>query len=216
MKRPENLKDYKIALRARLKERRREMPPRRKESADRRIEARLCSFPAYQRAKTILIYVSTPIEVDTLAIIDRALAAGKRVAVPRCVPGSREMEFYLIQSRDELSPGTFGVLEPPPNPERLLTDWKDSLCVVPAMGCDRMGYRLGYGGGYYDRFLHRYTGKKLVILYKGFMLGMLWHGRFDVPVDWIVTEQSVVKARPLPHSDTAKKPPKGLSAKRDR
>ncbi len=58
-----------------------------------------------------MTYVSTPIEVDTLEIIRRALADGKRVAVPRCVPGTRDMEFYWINGVEELEPGTFGVLE---------------------------------------------------------------------------------------------------------
>lgn len=164
------------------------MTQNRKALADHRIAVRLRSLLCYRRAKTVLVYVSMPIEVDTREIISKALSDGKRVAVPRCVPGTREMEFYLIESLDELSPGTFGVLEPVPNPGRLLRDFSHSICVVPALACDRNGYRLGYGGGYYDRFLRDYPGEKVLILYKCCLVAHLWHGRFDVPVDRIVTE----------------------------
>lgn len=188
MEKPVNIKEYKNVLRNRFKERRYLMTQARKALADHRIAVRLRSLLCYRRAKTILVYVSMPIEVDTREIISKALSDGKRVAVPRCVPGTREMEFYLINSLDELTPGTFGVLEPTPDPERLLKNFSHSLCVVPALACDRSGYRLGYGGGYYDRFLRDYPGEKVLILYKCCLVTHLWHGRFDVPVDRIVTE----------------------------
>ena len=188
MEKPINLKEYKTTLRTRFKERRRMMTQARKTAADRRIAARLRSLQCYRHAKTVLVYVSTPIEVDTKEIINRALSDGKQVAVPRCVPGTRDMEFYYINGLDELAPGTFGVLEPDPQPSRQLCDFTQSICVVPALACDRKGYRLGYGGGYYDRFLRDYPGEKVLILYRCCLVEHIWHGRFDVPVDRIVTE----------------------------
>lgn len=188
MEQPINIKEYKIALRTRFKERRRLMTQNRKELADHRIAVRLRSLKCYRHSKTVLVYVSTPIEVGTSEIIYKAILDGKQVAVPRCVPGTREMEFYVIESMDELSPGTFGVLEPAPNPNKLLTDFSHSICVIPALACDRRGYRLGYGGGYYDRFLRDYPGEKVLILYKNCLVEHIWHGRFDVAVDRIVTE----------------------------
>lgn len=183
-----NIKEYKNALRQKFKERRRTMTEARKSQADRRIAARLRALASYRRAKTILTYVSTPIEVGTHEIIARALSDGKRVAVPRCVAGTREMHFYYINGLDELSPRTFGVLEPDDDPERLVCDFDGSICVVPALACDRNGFRLGYGGGYYDRFLREYPGEKILILYKNCLVEHLRHGRFDVRVDRIVTE----------------------------
>ena len=188
MEQPINLKEYKIQLRKKFKERRKAMSPQRKERADIRISERLRSLYCYRKSKTVLCYVSTAIEVDTAAIISNALTDKKRVAVPRCIHGTREMEFYFINSIDELTPRTFGVLEPDDNPEKMVTDFSDSICIVPALACDRNGYRLGYGGGYYDRFLRRYNGEKILILYKNCLLEHLWHGRFDVRIDRIVTE----------------------------
>ena len=126
---PVNLKEYKTGLRARYKELRRAMPPEQKDAADRRIADRLSRLGCYRRCSTLLTYVSSPIEVGTREIIARALADGKRVAVPRCVPGTREMEFYLIESCDDLEPGAFGILEPRPSPERLLSEWKGCVCL---------------------------------------------------------------------------------------
>lgn len=199
---PVNLKHYKQALRRRFKERRRAMSPQRKAASDRMIAARLRGLRCYRKAETVLAYVSMPIEVSTEEIIDTALADRKRVAVPYCVPGTREMRFYLIDSRDELRPGSFGVPEPQPDPARLLRDFSRSVCVVPALSCDRLGHRLGYGGGYYDRFLRCYPGEKVAILYKNSLSARLWPGRYDIGMDWLVTEYFALK--------TAKKPPEGL------
>ncbi|MBQ2751403.1 MAG: 5-formyltetrahydrofolate cyclo-ligase [Oscillospiraceae bacterium] len=199
MQQPLNLKEYKNELRRKIKERRRQMSPEMRQHAHQRILSRVCSLDCYRSAKTVLCYVSTSIEVDTIELIKHAFKEGKRVAVPRCIPGTRDMEFYLIESLDELSSGSFGLQEPSPNREKLLTDFTDSVCIIPALACDRSGYRLGYGGGYYDRFLRGYSQPKVLILYKTCLLKKLWHGRFDVPVDMIVTEYFIanIKHEPL-------------------
>ncbi len=213
---PVNLKEYKNTLRLRFKELRRSMTAGQKRAGDHRIAERLLHLGCYRRCHTLLIYISSPIEVGTEEIIARALKDGKRVAAPRCVPGTREMEFYLINGREELEPGAFGILEPVPDPARLLTDWSGCLCIVPALACDRTGYRLGYGGGYYDRFLRNFSGRKALILYKKCLVDRIWHGRYDVAIDLIVTEyfthtvahpvQGRMTARP--HPITAKRLPK--------
>ena len=103
---------------------------------DLKILNRVMNLWQYRDSQTILTYVSTAIEVDTRRLIEKSLQTGKQVAVPRCVPGTREMEFYRICSLDELSPGTFGVLEPDPEKSTLLTDFSKGLCIVPALSFD--------------------------------------------------------------------------------
>lgn len=88
------------------------MPEDEKKTRDARIRKRVQALYQYKREKVLLLYISTAIEVDTIGILKEALAAGKRVAAPRCVPGTREMDFYFIRSLSDLEPGTFGVLEP--------------------------------------------------------------------------------------------------------
>ena len=182
-----DLRVYKRELRQKSKSFRQHMPAQEKRVWDTEIFQRIISLNQYRRAKLLLCYVSTAIEVDTRHLIEHALGQGKQVAVPRCVEGTRHMEFYQIASLDELSPGTFGVLEPPANPERKLNHFDHSICIVPALVYDLQGHRLGYGSGYYDRFLSGYQGFKIGITYTDCVQRHLHHGRFDVPVDLLIT-----------------------------
>lgn len=154
---------------------------------------RLLSDGDFQSAELVLIYVSTPIEVDTYGIINYCLKSGRRVAVPRCVPGTRLMDFIEIMSVAELEPGSFGVMEPARNPQRIVDDFTGSVCVVPGLAFDRLGYRLGYGKGYYDRFLSGYTGKTIGICYSGCVHRQLPHGRMDRTVDLLLSDRSYIQ-----------------------
>ena len=156
-----DIRPLKMRLRGEIKAWRRALEPGWKAAADEKICARVLALREYAACSTLLTYVSLPIEVDTLCLISRAFADGKKVAAPRCVEGTHEMEFYEISSMDDLARQTFGVLEPVRERCRLLTDFSGSVCLVPALAYDRAGYRLGYGAGYYDRFLSVYPGPKI-------------------------------------------------------
>ena len=101
------------------------------------------------------------------------------------------MEFYEIFSLDELSPGTFGVDEPAADPARLLPQDPGGLCIVPALCYDDYGYRLGYGKGYYDRYLANYSGIRVGICYAACVRRSLFHGRYDRPVELLITERYI-------------------------
>ena len=184
-----DVKQYKIVLRSQMREMRAQLTALEKQSADQAIAVRLLRTYQYRRAKTVLCYVSTPIEVDTHALLLRMLEDGKKVAVPRCNTEDTTMDFYYIQSMDDLEKRTFGVLEPIPGKCAKVTNYKNSICIVPGLAFDRQGYRLGYGKGYYDRFLNGYTHPKIGICYKNGVLRRLHHGRFDIPVNLLLTEQ---------------------------
>ncbi len=186
-----DIRPLKTALRSKYRAVRRQMLPDIRKEADRCIAERIRLLQQYQACITLLAYVSTDIEVDTLGIINNALKDGKRVAVPRCVDGTRRMEFYYITCIDELQTGSFGVLEPSADPQRLITEFSSSICLVPALSYDHSGYRLGYGKGYYDRFLANYDGYVVGICYSNCVQASLPHGRYDRRVSLLVTEQSV-------------------------
>lgn len=200
-----DIRKYKKNLRAKYRQYRTQMPAYVKAQKDSRIARRFCSLRSFEKAKLLLCYVSTPIEVDTKGIIQRALKAGKRVAVPYCLPETTAMEFYEIHSYDDLEPRTFGVLEPIPERCTLVTDFSNSIAVVPGLCFDSYGYRLGYGKGYYDRFLHGYEGEKIGICYQKCTKMELIHGRYDVAVDLLVTEYAVRPRRIRNSTHIAKK-----------
>ena len=183
-----DIRPIKTELRQKYRSLRQSMPPEIKEQKDEAIAAQVRRLWQYQRNSILLIYVSTSIEVDTFRISRQAIADGKRVAVPRCIPDTRNMEFYYIRSTDELKPGMFGVLEPDPIAENLYSESDGGLCIVPAFSYDWRGYRLGYGKGYYDRFLSRFEGNMVGICYSECVQRSLPHGRFDRPVELLVTE----------------------------
>ena len=99
-----DIRPIKAGLREQYKRLRRNMPREIQDAYDETIARRVAALWQYKRCRMLLTYVSTAIEVDTRRIIERALADGKQVAVPRCVPGTRDMEFYLIRGLDELEP----------------------------------------------------------------------------------------------------------------
>lgn len=184
-----DIRPIKTELRQKYRGLRQAMTPEIKEERDAAIAAQVRRLWQYSRNRVLLVYVSTPIEVDTHRIIRNALEDGKKVAVPRCVPDTRNMEFYYIDSLDDLHPGAFGVLEPDPDPERLYYEQEGGLCLVPAFSYDWQGFRLGYGKGYYDRFLSRFNGNMVGICYSDCVQRSLPHGRYDRPVELLVTEK---------------------------
>lgn len=191
-----DIREVKNNLRRECKDFRRKIPFRDKAEWDEKIYQSVVNLPEYQNADLVLTYVSTPIEVATFRLIAAAWAAGKTVAVPRCVEGEVAMEFFQIRSMSDLESGTFSVLEPNPARCKKLSAFPDSICVIPGLSFDKEGYRLGYGKGYYDRFLNQYRGFRIGICYEACIKSRLPHGRFDVPVHVLITESTVQK---IPH-----------------
>lgn len=187
-----DLRVYKKELRAQMRAIRAAMIPPLRAEKDRLIFQRLIRLPQYQKAHTIITYVSSPAEVDTRKLMERAWEDGKQVAVPRCVPGTHRMEMYYIRSMEDLEAGAYGILEPKAHCA-LCSQWPGSLCVVPAFCNDRRGYRLGYGGGYYDRFLSQYRGMTVGINYSECVRDEIQHGRYDVPLQMLLTERDKIR-----------------------
>lgn len=188
-----DIRKVKDRIRRRSRDFREGLTREAKAELDRAILDRITSMRIYTDNNLILTYVSTPIEVDTRGLIKRALADNKTVAVPRCIKGSRDMEFYIIKSLDDLEKGTFGVLEPKADVCQKLTDTSHSVCIVPGLSFDCSGYRVGYGKGYYDRFLSGYRGYTVGICYKPCVEWRFPHGFFDKPVDLLITERYIRK-----------------------
>lgn len=186
-----DIREYKKTLREKCKKERSAMPAEKKEWLDTAIAKRFLRCKDYKQADTLLIYMSKGIEISTSYILESALSDGKKVAVPYCRTDVTDLDFYYIESAKDLSPGAFGVLEPEPLYSEKFTDYGNGLCIVPALCYDLNGYRLGFGKGYYDRFLSRYSGKTAGLAYSFQIKRSLWHGRFDKAVDVIITDRYI-------------------------
>lgn len=186
-----DIRPEKTKLRNKAKQIRLDMGAEKKTAADIKICNRLTALWTFRQADSIFIYMSTPIEVDTLEIIKKAWSFGKTVAVPKCIDNTRDMEFFEITSFEELERGTFGVLEPDVNRCKKAVADSNTLCIVPALMIDEEGYRLGYGKGYYDRFLSKFPGRIIGICYAGCIAEKLPHGKFDKKLNMFITEKKI-------------------------
>lgn len=180
----------KAALRRELLARRDAVPQREEKS--RAVGDGVLALPAYQKARQVLLYLSKGSEVDTWEVFARAVAEGKEVYAPRCLDGEGTMGFFQVTSPQELLQGRFGLWEPD---LRRCAPWRrreGALCLVPGIAFDRQGYRLGYGKGYYDRFLAGFSGTAAGLCFRELALERLPRGPQDRRVDVLVTEAGVL------------------------
>ncbi|HJB96998.1 MAG TPA: 5-formyltetrahydrofolate cyclo-ligase [Candidatus Acutalibacter pullicola] len=180
----------KAALRRELLAQRDAVPQREEKS--RAVGDGVLALPAYQKARQVLLYLSKGSEVDTWEVFARAVAEGKEVYAPRCLDGEGTMGFFQVTSPQELLQGRFGLWEPDP---RRCAPWRrreGALCLVPGIAFDRQGYRLGYGKGYYDRFLAVFSGTAAGLCFRELALERLPRGPQDRRVDVLVTEAGVL------------------------
>ncbi|MBQ3418373.1 MAG: 5-formyltetrahydrofolate cyclo-ligase [Ruminococcus sp.] len=166
-----------------------EKNPEKKRSLDLEIQSRLLMSEEYRSASLVLCYVSRDFEIDTLGVILAALSNGKRVAAPKCEDDG-SMRFYPISSLSDLKTGSFGIKEPKEG-IRPLEDLSGSICICPALCCDMRGYRVGFGKGYYDRFLKTYEGSTLSLCYSDALIPAINADAYDIPVHIVVTDEFI-------------------------
>lgn len=157
---------------------------------------RLLSLPAWEEANLVMIYVSFGSEVNTDYLIQKALAEGKKVAVPYCLREERKLiASILYDYPGDLIPRTWGILEPRPEALRPIEPRLIDLCLVPGVAFDIYGNRLGYGAGYYDRFLPhlRPEAHKIALAFEIQIVDTVFPTPQDVPVDLIITEARIIR-----------------------
>lgn len=186
-----DIRQFKNELRKKYRTIRKNMKPDEKRIKDGKIYNAIINSKFYKNAETIICFISNSLEVDTHRLINKAIKDGKKVAVPKCINENGIMRFYYIKSMNDLEIGKFNLLEPCINRCKRLKNYKNSICIVPGFSFDPQGYRLGYGKGYYDRFLSKYNEIKIGICYNNCVSNKLPHGRFDVCVNYLFTEKYV-------------------------
>ena len=190
-----DIKEKKTEIRTAYLEKRAAIPPEERARRDEKICQYILSSASFRYAQTILAYHPKETEVNILPVLREAIAQGKKIALPRCEE-AHIMTYRYISSLEELAPGTYGIYEPSADAPLFSEEaGVGSLCLVPGVVFDVHGLRIGYGGGYYDRFLHSYQGSVLGLVYREFILPSLPHGRYDLALPVIVTEKGIVRAK---------------------
>ena len=189
-----NTKDEKNTLRAIYREKREALDAETRRPWDEAICAAVAASASFRYADIVLGYSPFGFEIDVTPLLLRTLEAGKRIALPRTY-GKGLMNFHYVTSLDELESGAYGILEPREDAP-LYEDVPATLCLVPGILFDRTGLRIGYGGGYYDRFLRDHEVNTLGIIYRSFVLPSVPGGRYDRHVSAIATERGILPTRP--------------------
>lgn len=185
------VREDKKELREKYKDVRANLTKEQKAELDEKVCHSFVNSLSYKHSKSIIIYVSREDEVGTFAIIHKAFEDNKRVAVPLCVPKTFALEFYEIKSLSDLENGHYNILEPNKNKCVKSDPFTFDICVVPGVCFDFEGYRIGFGKGYYDRFLENFKGIKAGLSYSFLMQKRLPRGRFDKNIEIIATEKGV-------------------------
>ena len=152
----------KAKLRKKILQEMKALSQEQKQPMDRALTERFLQHPFYQEAKTIATYLSFPHEFQTQELIERALKDDKKVLIPKTYPKGR-MEF-VVYDPQQLKKTSFGLLEPQGDLEVVAASQID-LIHVPGLAFTREGYRIGYGGGYYDRYLEHFAGQTMSTIY---------------------------------------------------
>lgn len=186
----------KARLRGEIRRRLLSLPPDQAARSDALICRRLLSLPEYAGARTVFAFAGVGWEIRLTDFLARALAEGKRVALPR-VTGPGRMEARVLCDLRRLVPGAFGIPEPPEDAALCPAEEID-FAVVPCVCCDISGRRLGQGGGYYDRFLSAAAFPAAAVCRDAVLARELPADPWDRPVDLVVTETRVYDARGRP------------------
>ena len=146
----------------------------------------------FVKADIVLLYYPTKNEISPLPLFEICLKMGKTVAFPVCQKESTTLMFKKVTSLDMLSPSSFGIFEPNEECEIIIPTEK-TICITPALLFSKDGHRLGYGKGYYDRFLKDFNGIAVGFSYSACVLDSIPHDTYDIPLDMIITESEVLK-----------------------
>jgi len=184
----------KKTLRAEMQKIRGSIRQEEKKRLDRSIQRNLLEWDIFKSSASIFCYVSFRSEIDTLPVIRAALSASKSVCVPCVDKKAGIMRAHTIRDiESSLEPGSYGIPEPNaacPEADCSCLD----LAIVPGLAFNKRGFRLGYGGGYYDRFLHLHNVKIVCAMtYARCLVEDIPVKKHDVPVDYLILESGVLR-----------------------
>ena len=183
---PTDIVAEKKELRAHFLALRAAIPAKEKAALDAALCRAIAAHPSFLACDTLLCFSPVRDEPDLTEIFKLARKRGVKTAFPRCT--GTQMRFHIARDESELETGRFGIPTPRESAP-LATLSARTLCLVPALSATRNGTRLGYGGGFYDRFLADFAGVSLLPLYSALVCDDLPRERTDLPVSHILTEK---------------------------
>lgn len=190
---PYDLKIAKSSVRVEYLKKRRAVPKDKKAEFEKKICENIINSASYKYYDTLLLYAALEDEPDLSYLAETAIKDGKRIAYPRCIPESRNMTFRYVTDLSELSVSTYGIKEPGVDaPVFENSDSACCVCFIPAVAVDKHGYRIGYGGGYYDRFLSGFKGTLAAVTFSLLITEKVPHGKYDLKADFTVTEGGIL------------------------
>lgn len=163
-----------------------------RDQASRAICEQIEGWQVFQQSKTILTYMPMRTEANLTRLLKRH--PQKKWALPRILPEENHRMVFHPYDAARLVRHTFGMAEPAPD-SPVIPAGEIQLALVPGLAFDRQGWRLGYGGGYYDRFLREFNGGSAGIVFHALLVENAPHTALDIPMHWIVTEDELFAAR---------------------
>ncbi len=183
-------------LRAALSAEREQLSPCQRAKSSRSITDTLAALPEYRQASSVLAYMSMGAEFETDAFVRLVLADGKILVLPRVNRDLRRLDLFTVRDLDaELAPGVWGIREPVPERCSAAVAEEIDFALVPGLGFDRRGGRLGYGGGFYDRLLAGLGAFRVAAAFSVQMIEAVPMAPHDQYVDLVVTEGGLIQPR---------------------
>lgn len=180
-------------LRQQMREKLAQMPLPLYKDNSYKIANKLYEQLDWKQANVIGITISKQPEVDTYQIIRKAWDLGKKVVIPKCHPKEKRLTFRTITEFSQLESVFYGLLEPIEALTVEVEREQIDLLLVPGLAYTRSGYRLGFGGGYYDRYLKYFTGKTVSLAFNCQVIPTFLIEKHDIPVSKLITDAEVIK-----------------------
>ena len=185
-----SISDQKSRLRRRCKSIRKGLGNETRNKACRLICTHLAAWEAFQNAETILTYLPIRNEVDLRLLLTEY--PRKRWLLPRIIPGEAGRMSFHPYDPNNLIVHPFGMAEPAPHLLQV-SPAEIQLVLAPGLAFDLSGWRLGYGGGFFDRFLQDFKGTSVGVVFQALLLESVPQGEYDIPMQWLVTEDGLIK-----------------------
>src|SRR5690625_2726663 len=182
----------KAALRQRTIENLKKITEKERHDIEASLHENLINSSLWKEADVIGITISNGFEWDTIDIIKTAWKQRKQIYVPKCFPENREMTFYKIENFNQTEVVYYNLLEPKPHETESIDKNLIDLIVVPGVVFDNLGYRIGFGGGYYDRFLSDFKNKTVSLLHSTQLIDRVPKDSHDIAVSHLITEEGYI------------------------